>query len=187
MKDINAWIKNVQDLLGRLKDLDFGYPLGVNDVLAPQQSSVVEHGLRVAHASDLEDLRAFYTSCDGVSLPDVHVGYFIKSVTKLGIADPSSEPVEITGEFAGKVLSFGSTGCGGLFVLSRLTSDVLHLAPGPLDDGIYDGSRGRVKYISASFFGFLDCLIADIQAFVENQRSHSFIWLSSRAKPRNPR
>ena len=175
MKDINAWIRNVQDLLGRLKDLDFGYPLGANDVLAPQQSSVVEHGLRVAHACDFEDLRAFYTNCDGVSLPDVHVGYFIKSVTKLGIVDLSSEPVEIKGEFAGKALSFDSTGGGGLFVLRRLSRDVLHLASCPLDNGICDGSRGRVKYISASFFGFLDCLMADIQAFVENQRSHSFI------------
>ena len=175
MKDIIAWITSVQDLLGRLRDLDFDYPLGANELLSPKQPNVIEDGLRIAEAWDLEEPRTFYTSCDGVSLPDVHVGYFIKSITILGIVDPSSEPVEIKGEFAGKVLSFGSTGGGGLFVLRRLAGDVLHLSPGFLDDGIYDCARGRVKHISGSFFGFLDCLMADIQAFVEKQTRHTFI------------
>jgi hypothetical protein len=175
MKDINAWVRSVQDYLSRLKDLDLGYPLDTNEVLAPQQPNVVEHGLRAAQANHLEELKTFYTSCDGVSLPDVHVGYFIKSITRLGIVDPFSEPSEITGEFAGKVLSFGSTGGGGLFVLKRGTGDVLHLAPGPLEDGVYDGTRGKVKSISRSFFDFLDNLGADIQAFVENRTRHRFM------------
>ena len=175
MKDINKWIRNVQDQLSRLDVLHLGFPVGANEILAIQPSIVVEHGLTVAQANDLEELEAFYAICDGVSLPDVHIGYFIKSITKLGIVDPFSEPVEITGDFAGKVLSFGSTGGGGLFVLRRKTGDVLHLAPGPLNDGVYDGTRGKLKRISGSFFGFLDILSADLQAFVENHTEHRFM------------
>ena len=130
---------------------------------------------KIAEAGDLAELRAFYFNCDGVSLADVHVGYFIKSVTKLRVVDTSSEPVEITGEFAGKVVSFGSTGGGGLFVLRMVSGDILHLAPGPLENGIYDGSRGKVKRLSGSFFGYLECLKDDVQAFVDNQSRHRFI------------
>jgi hypothetical protein len=175
MRNISVWIKNVQDLVGRLKGLDFGYPLGINDIFPPQGANVIDKGLKDAGAWDFDELRTFYGNCDGISLPDVHVGYFIKSITKLCVMDTSSEPVKITGEFAGDVVSFGSTGGGGLFVLSKVSGDVLHLAPGPLDNGIYDGNRGRVKQISGSFFEFLERLNADIQAFVENDAGHRFI------------
>jgi hypothetical protein len=170
---MSAWVKAVQDLLVQLSGLDFGYPLGANDLFPPQEAKVVEQALRVAEAGD--ELGVFYASCDGVSLPDVHVGYFIKSVRKLRVVDTLSEPLTITGEFAGAVVSFGSTGGGGLFVLRRVTGDVLHLAPGPLENGIYDGKRGKVKRISGTFFGFLDSLKADIQAFVENRARHVFM------------
>ncbi len=123
----------------------------------------------------MDELRALYACCDGVSLPDVHVGYFVKSVTNLGVVNRSSEPLELAGSFAGKVLSIGSTGGGGLFVLRRLSGEVLHLAPGPLHNGVYNGFRGKVKRVSASLFGFLDCLMADLKAFVEADTSHSFI------------
>jgi hypothetical protein len=161
--------------LDQLKRLDLGYPLGANEILPPQLPDTVEDGLRRADVSDWDSFEEFYRNCDGLSLPDVHVGYFLKSITKLGVVDACSEPIEIKGEFSGKVLAFGSTGGGGLFVIRRASGDVLHLAPGPLENGIYDGNRRRVRQISGSFCGFLERLMADIQAFVSNQDDYDFI------------
>lgn len=175
MENIETWVRSVQELLYRLKDLDFGYPLGPNELLPPQDTDTVENGLLLAQASNLSNLKEFYSNCDGVVLPDIHVGYFIKSVTKLGIVDPSSEPFEVSGRFTGTVLCFGSTGGGGLFVLRKITYEVLHFAPGPLDNGMYDGDRGRVKLVAPTFDGFLDCLAADIRAFVNNETCHRFM------------
>jgi hypothetical protein len=162
-------------LLHRLKKVDLGYPLGANEVLPPSDSYTVHHALGIARAGGLDELRAFYASCDGVSLPDVHVGYFIKPVTKLGNVDPSSEPLRITGEYAGEVLPLGSDGGGGLFVLRRAAKGVLHLTPGPLERGVYDGKRGKVTLISGTLFAFLDRLALDLQAVVENQTRHRFM------------
>jgi hypothetical protein len=175
MEDIKTWKERLQYLLNQLDTIDLGYPVGENEVSQPLDNITVEERLRHAGAAEFDELREFYAHFDGLSLPDIHIGYFIKSVTQLGDLNLSSEPVRINGEYSDDILPFGSTGGGGLFVLRKATRDVLHLRPGLLEDGLYDATRGRADLIADSFFEFLDFLLADVQAFIENQTGHRFL------------
>ena len=71
-KSYADWARELQVLLAELADLDFGYPLDTNEVLAPQLSPPKV-------PAGLEDL---YGVCDGVSMPDVYVGYFLDSAAR---------------------------------------------------------------------------------------------------------
>ncbi|CAN5462176.1 hypothetical protein BH10PLA2_BH10PLA2_18740 [soil metagenome] len=172
--NITDWKNDMNSLLTKLKGIDFGYPLDNNEILPRSQARVAKNELDLIDCSNHDELRYFYENCGGVNLPDIHVGYFIKSLEKLVTINPSSEPTRLIGEFADNVLSFGSTGGGGLLVLRKLPCDILHLAPGPLHNGTYDSNRGRATKIANSFLAFLEILLSDVRAFVENQRNHHY-------------
>lgn len=169
---VQSWFERVQQLLEEMKGIDFGYPLGTNTAFAPQPSRMVDATLAAVGLRSDARLREFYSSCDGLSMPDVHVGYFIKPLAKLLATRPDSEPGELIGQFTGKVLSLGSTGGGGLFVLRLPEHDVLYLPPGPLHNGVYDGSEGQIKRLAPDFASFLGLLLADIEAFVKDKPHH---------------
>lgn len=172
---LRSWFQQAQQFLEELKGIDFGYPLGTNTFLAPQPSRMVEETLAAVGLRSDAPFVEFYSRCDGLSLPDVHVGYFIKPLAKLLADRPDSEPSELIGPFAGKVLSLGSTGGGGLFVLHFPEKDVLYLPPGPLHNGVYDGSEGHVKRLAPDFPSFLSLLLADIEAFVKDKPHHYLV------------
>lgn len=171
----HQWVSTVKTSLEQLRDRDFSYPLGVNTVFDPQPSAIVEHCLRSFNLTPIRGLTDFYVECDGVSLPDIHTGYFIKHVRGLTCSRPESEPTRITGQFAGEVQTFGSSGNGSLFVVRRIEQDVICLPPGPLHDGLYDATRARATRIAPDFPVFLDALLADITAFVNNTPRHKYI------------
>jgi hypothetical protein len=169
-----SWLQRVQGLLDELKGIDFGYPLGVNSILAPPTPGALDERLVSAGLESIGPVREFYSCCDGISLPDVHIGYFIKPSAKLPASRPDSEPNTITGPIAGKVVTIGSTGGGDLFALRLPESDVLYLPPGPLRDGTYDDSGANVRRLAPDFCAFLELLLGDIEAFVKDE-SHHFI------------
>jgi hypothetical protein len=174
MMALQSWFQQAQQLLEELKAIDFGYPLGTNAFRAPQPPGMVEETLAAVSLRGDAPLMEFYSRCDGLSLPDVQVGYFIKPLAKLLVNRPDSEPSELIGPFAGKVLPVGSTGGGGLFVLRFPEKDVLYVPPGPLHNGVYDGSERHVKRLAPDFPSFLSLLLADIEAFVKD-KSHSYL------------
>jgi len=169
------WCSSVNQLVSRLYEIDFGFPLGENKVAPPQLSRIVEEVFDHPSLRPFGVLWDYYAHCDGFSLPDVHVGYFIKPVSKLIVVDPESEPTEILGPFAGKVLVIGSTGGGGLFAIRSNVLDVLYLPPGPLHSGVYDGTQTSARVLASDFTSFLDTVKEDLRAFVEDTPKHRFI------------
>lgn len=164
----------MKHLLAEMKAIDFGYPLGDNVVASPQDPVIAKERLAAIGGDAVAAFQSFYACCDGLSLPDVRNGYFIKSIAKLGVSRPDSDPKEVIGEFAGAVLAFGSMGNGGLFVVRRIESDVLYLPPGPLHDGVYDGRQTQVKRLAPDLNTFLGLLLDDVKAFVRDT-PHQYI------------
>jgi hypothetical protein len=58
---------------------NFGYPIGTNEVRHPCPTIPTQ-------------LFAFYQCCDGLSLPDVHIGYFIDLAERVITAQRRGEP-----------------------------------------------------------------------------------------------
>lgn len=81
-------IRKLGSLLGELASIDLGYPLGENVILPPHPREVVDHKFHSAGLASLNSLREFYRSCNGVKLPDVHVGYFIYALDRIVVTCP---------------------------------------------------------------------------------------------------
>jgi hypothetical protein len=156
-----------------LATFDFGYPLGENTVFPPKPAAaeaLAEAGLdRISGLSDL------YSACDGISMPDVHNGYFIKPLRKVLGYDLTSEPKTVLLDNEIPVLSIGSTGGGSLFVVDREGGRVLLLPPGSLRDGRYDGRHTKVEVVAQNIPLFLDRLIDDAAAFVRDEHGHQYL------------
>ena len=152
---------------------DFGYPLGENVVRDADRLDGLPEAFTSKDGSQW--LASLYLACDGLSLPDVHSGYFVKPLAKVISFNLASEPNTIVGMHEVAVLPFGSTGGGDLFVVECESGRVLLLSPGPMCNGRYDGLRGSVEVIAATVSQFLERLLRDVQAFIENDQEHSYI------------
>jgi hypothetical protein len=74
-----------------------------------------------------------------------------------------------------RVLPFGSTGGGSLFVVRCEGDGVMVLPPGPLKEGRYDGRGRKVKEIAETVPQFLELLWADLVSFVNGNEQHHYI------------
>jgi len=166
-------IGHIKAKLPDLYRIDFGYPLGDNVVRDAGRS----HGLSEAFMSTkgAKWLASLYLACDGLSLPDVHSGYFLKPLERVLSFSRSSEPDTIVGEQEVAVLPFGSTGDGSLFVVDCERGAVLLLSPGPLREGRYDGPNGKVKEVAVTVPQFAERLYRDVEAFIDNNQQHSYL------------
>jgi hypothetical protein len=153
-------------------NIDFGYPLGENIIRSAEgrKYSISELGTSCA-----KWLVPLYSVCDGLSFPDVHVGYFIKPLERVLSFDRSSEPDRVILDREIAVVPIGSTGGGALFVVDCEHGSVLLLPPGPLHDGRYDGTRAMIKVVAESVPRFLEALLDDVRAFVKNKIAHAYI------------
>lgn len=159
-------------ILDELTDIDLGYPQHGNTVAPPTDGAAAL--LAEAGLSGIEGLVELYSACDGVSMPDVHNGYFIHPLRRpLNVGDPNSEPRAVLAGDEIPVLLIGSTGGGDLFVVERQSGRVLVLPPGLINDGRYEGRRIRV--VADTIIKFLDILISDAEAFVRGDRGHWYL------------
>ncbi len=166
----------ISQMKARLTDLyntDFGFPLGENVVYpAFHTNGLPKAFLSITGSKWLGDL---YLNCNGLSFPDVHVGYFIKPIERVMSFDLSSEPnvVLLHREFG--VLPFGSTGGGDLFVISCDSGNVLLLPPNLISNGYYDGRNVRVSQVADSVSRFVQRLLEDLSAFIDDDQEHIYI------------
>jgi hypothetical protein len=165
-------IDQIKATLPDLYQIDFGYPLGDNVVRDPDRRGRSDAFMSKRGSHWLEPL---YLACDGLSLPDVHLGYFLKPVNKVATSNLSSEPETVVGEQEISVLAFGSAGDGSLFVVDCDRGRVLLLGPGHMREGRYDESTGKVKEVAATVPQFLERLYCDLRAFINDDQEHSYL------------
>lgn len=165
--EFERWVESVRALLAELSTQDFGYPIGVNEA---RDRAIQRHDLPA-------QLRPLYAVCDGVSMPDVHVGYFIDSAASAAFAVKRGDPTQIRGTDTVEIDVFGSDGGGGRFALDRASGAVYYLpSAGEVRAGVYieDDVASRVK-IAERLIDFLWLLQKDLQAFVDGRTDHTYL------------
>ncbi len=170
---IESSMQKMKARLSELSKIDVGYPLGENVVREASRSS----GLPTAFLSmnGSKWLCTLYSVCDGLSFPDVHVGYFVKPLERVMSCDRQSEPDTVILDREISVLPFGSTGGGSLFVVGCERGDVMLLPPALLSGGRYHGKEGVVIEVAATVPLFFERLLADLTAFVNDEQHHNYI------------
>ncbi|MDB5342829.1 MAG: hypothetical protein JWP89_1206 [Schlesneria sp.] len=170
---VSESIQRMTNKLVELYKIDFGYPLGENVIRKVDRRNGIPSAFVSTNGSTW--LNELYSACDGISFPDVHVGYFLKPIERVISFDRSSEPTTVVLDHEFSVLPFGSTGGGGLFVVGCDLGNVMLLPPGPLHDGRYCGIGQNVKHVAATVPIFVDLLSSDLSAFVNDDRDHIYI------------
>jgi hypothetical protein len=156
MTAIAQWKAEMRSILTELNaafEQRFGYASGNNRVT---DAEVGELG-RMAFPSALAE---FYAEIGELSMPDVHVGYFIhplELVTSPISGHPTRVEIEIDGHILNDdVVTFGSDGGGGLFCVSRSNGAIYNLPPGRIDENnVYFGGLCDPRYVASNLEAFL--------------------------------
>ena len=174
--DMIQWLSSIRVMLDKLKDLDFGYPIGENIIYPPGNQTLVKDISTKLGEQIPTSIVEFYAHCNGISLPDVHNGYFIHSVDLILRGIERGEPVKVSGIESYPVVVFGSDGGGGRFV-TRLgnSEEVLYLPIGAVRNSTFDGKATPVKSLSLHFEGFLMRLLTDVEAYIQNNPRHQYM------------
>ena len=110
--DLENWVRELRQALEELATQDFGYPLGTNEVRKP-----------VSPIPTLPRyLGPLYAVADGISLPDVHVGYFIDPARRVATAAERGEPTRIEGRTRLEIHVFGTDGGGSVSRSGKTTA-----------------------------------------------------------------
>jgi hypothetical protein len=157
------WAVTVRAALEEVSAQDFGYPIDVQELLPPAAPPIVVPGLE-----------PLYAVCDGLSAPDVHVGYFLHPAARVLTASERGEPTHVRGE---RITVFGSDGGGSRFALRHGDGHVLYLpVEGGVDGGTYlEDDWVRSREVGSSLLDFLERLAIDIRAFVAHDVTHRYL------------
>jgi hypothetical protein len=153
-------------LLAQLASQETPYPFDTNELRSPASTNAVLP----------EALRPLYAVCGGVSLPDVWNAYFVHSADKLALNKKRGLPTRIAGTPPIDIEVFGSDGGGGTFAVA--TDGAVYYLPswGVVENNVYTGDDIRgARRISSSVIGFLQRLLADVEAFVHQREGHVYI------------
>lgn len=159
-------------LLGRLKEVDFGFPIGKNIIMPRSDGSAHDEACAEVPAQ----FREFLGTCDGISWPDVRNGYFIYGLRRLKQLEGPYTPRMVKGRIAGEVITIGSSGSGELLALRLGEGDALVLPHGLIDAGVYHDKDARVWVAADCFDGLLDRVLSDLESFVMNKANHKFLF-----------
>lgn len=166
------WASTVRAEIEKLSTLKFDYPIGVNELFPPSQQT----------AGVPPELKPLYEVCDGLSAPDIYVGYFLDRAARVCSVRERGEPTRIEGRQTAPITVFGSDGGGGRFALCHADNSVLYLpSGGSVEQGAYhEDSMVESRRVGDDLAGFLDRLASDIAAFVANKVSHRYMVASGR-------
>ncbi|MFC3385430.1 PqqD family protein [Couchioplanes azureus] len=142
-----------------------GYPPGENVVrtAAPGDSSALPGGTSVAGLHD--DLAAFYSRVEEVSLPDVGNGFFVHPLEDVVAGRVEGfQPTGLRGSVNDAITVFGSDGGGGLFALNESGDRVYRLSGGSLVASVYEVDDSGVAVVATDLWAFLDHLLDEVRA-----------------------
>jgi hypothetical protein len=171
-----VWANTMKALLAELATQQPPYPYGTNELFAPSASAVVP----------LEALRPLYAVCGGMCLEDVFNAYFIDRPDHLLPADDPRLPNRIGGEPSIAIQVFGADGGGGKYAIGKDDDEVYYLhAEGAVEDGAYlESDAFPVRTFDGGLPGFLQRLLADVEAFVHERPGHVYIEFEDRFRNR---
>jgi hypothetical protein len=160
------WAISMKGLLTELASQATPYPFDTNELRSPVSTSAVVP----------EALWPLYAVCDGANLPDVWNGYFIDAADELALNKKRGLPTQIAGTPPLEIEVFGSDGGGGSFAVAA--DGAVYYLPswGVVENNVYTGDETRgARRISGSVIGFLQRLLADVEAFVHQRDGHVYI------------
>lgn len=176
MTDILTWRTRMEAALEELRDIDLGYPQDENVLGPPADPTALAEFTSGAGLDPRSPLVGFYSACSGVSLPDVHVGYFIHEPSLVLRGLEGGEPRRLTGPYAREILVFGTDGGGGRFALGAGgDGEVLYLGEGAVHDAVFDGVDGQVQTLAPDLHAFLRRVLADVEAFVHDEEGWEYM------------
>ncbi len=140
----------------------FGYPPGDNRVIDADERG--RTGLLTLPAA----LAEFYAEIGELSMPDVHVGYFIHPLSMVTSSTTRGDPTRVEIEIDGQrlnddVVSFGSDGGGGYFCVSKTSGAVYHLPLGEIEvngeNNLYMAGLCSPGFVAPNFDAFLQRIL----------------------------
>lgn len=164
---VETWAREMRALLVELRAQDFGYEISANELGSP--AAGIPDSVPPA-------LSTMYAAFDGLSMPDVHNGYFIHPVASVASA-MEREPTRISSAPHRRIHVFGSDGGGGRFAL-RLDDGVVFHVPGEcaVEDGTFiERDPVRARQVAGDWIQLLELIKRDLKAFVEAKQHHPFI------------
>ena len=170
------WKERIKHQLQELAQIDFGYELGENVIHLPlmDNDQAFTNLVGVLNKSVIADLSQFYKICDGLSFGDVQNGYFIKKVSELhDLRDTLTiRSIDLMSQKKSIVI-IGSGGDGTLFGLTP-EGKVLKMPPAKILDSVYY-DKGDIEEIAGSLLNFLNIVLGDLTAFVEDEEDYQFL------------
>jgi hypothetical protein len=169
--DFAEWRNTTSRLAARIPDgfeEKFGYPPDDHEIAGPTDASIIDETIRDHSGSIPEVLLELYREIGEVSLPDLHVGYFIhpleRVVDGLGVG---GDPLRMGGSWNVPIVVFGSDGGGAMFALGMPSGSPVYMLPeGPVRDQIYVDRMQPARVVADDLGGFLAKLKASIEAFL---------------------
>jgi hypothetical protein len=165
--EFKYWADQVTEVLIELASQHSDYPLGTNEL----------RKATLHHADLLQMLQPLYEVCDGISLPDVHNGYFIDSAQRVTSASKRGEPILVESSQSIPILVFGSDGGGGRFAIGTVDGSVYYLpSSGAVKNMTYfEDPVVTIRRVAGSVIEFLWRLKDDINAFVYGHDGHVYL------------
>lgn len=172
--NLEAWTDNISRALEDLRRIDFGYPISENVVVSVSEKR--DAGMLLdAEGLQLPELADFYGHCDGLRMPDIRNGYFLKSLSDLICGIREREPTAMAGLSVDPILVIGSTGGGQRFAINRRSQAVLMLGNGFVKDRTFKADGENVRVVASGLDVFLERILADVEAFIADRRDHEYI------------
>lgn len=173
--EINTWLQEIGIQLELLEKIDLGYPKIENEILPVATPELLDAISETFSAKLPEQFAQFYRNCGGLSLRNIHNGYFIVPLHIILKSAELSLPVKISGKNSGNVIPFGSTMGGEMFALRADTGQVVFIPEGLVENGVYYEKDDEIKVIANDFYGFLDRLMTDVKAFINRDEDWDYM------------
>lgn len=164
--DYDSWRASIEQAIrGLLVGFEqrFGFPPDEHIVGPPSDPAVLAKARAAGTIPDV--LLEFYHHVGEVSLPDVHVGYFVHPLRQVLDNEKSGMPVRASALTSSTIVVFGSDGGGSLFALDGRGAPVYLLPSGGVRDGTYTGGLEPPEVLAPTFGAFLDWLKERVEAF----------------------
>jgi hypothetical protein len=162
--DVAGWLRSLERQLALLRLQELNYQ---NLIRPPASVEVVRRFVEFAGLGAGDEMVRFYEACDGLAMMGVHVGYDIQPLEHMFCLDPEGfEPRRLKSDLGAAIVAFGSDGGGSRFARAANGGVLFLSSSGAVRQGTYDDLRAPTVLLAASFGGFLERLLQDVQHYV---------------------